>query len=518
MALLRRLLLALLVCLAAAPGARAATDYTTSPELREEAIAALLARVGATRPLVRLSIGPEEIAAVAESEAGDGYAEWIVRRLNLMVFNVRWVNGPRPAAVTMLADDPASLLFGHDEVDATRFDAVVGNAITYARMRTLPRVEAVEVSRALTLLPKAAYGEVQWVVRLRTDGESAVVYTNAAGQVTGGDLSDTLRGRELDLIARDDWPMAEAQALLRRAIGTAGVHELSIGKDAIIVTADHPTDAGLQRDYVWSLEGVRQGLVDTPNLLTLGLGGAAAFDLGEVDLTALPKIKGAALAAFEAPDAAIVEMAARKPTDTPAAVLRVLWEVALRQRDGATGKVWLTADGVVTDVQLPEGRRPVLGPWLAPETLVDTLARIGEAFGSEARLYSLLIDDSHAVIEIEDPLRPGELAQFIADDTRIERFGTASFFADLAPEHVFTMGDLAPLTAGRLGEMAAHTLATLGRDDLDIYRYTISRQALILYPEDTRLMVEIRAGKDRGNVGGWVTFLLDGSVTDTLLP
>jgi hypothetical protein len=58
----------------------------------------------------------------------------------------------------------------------------------------------------------------------------------------------------------------------------------------------------------------------------------------------------------------------------------------------------------------------------------------------------------------------------------------------------------------------------MNREDYAIFRFTISRQALIMDQSDNRLMIEVRAGKDQGNEGGWLTFLLDGTQTDELLP
>ncbi len=312
--------------------------------------------------------------------------------------------------------------------------------------------------------------------------------------------------------------MAEAQALLASVLGTSLVHELRIYDSYIFVTADHPTDSSLQRDYSWNLEGVTRGLVDTPNLVTLGLGGMATFALSELDLTKLPAIKAAAIEAFASPDAAITAIDADKPTDRASGDLRVLWEVEFRQGNGEEGEVLLDTDGNVVEVHLPDSRMPAVGPWLAPATLVDTLQRIEKAFGPDTRIFSISINDEQGSIELEDPLAPGEVAQFLIDEREVQRFGTGSFFADLADEHVFTMQDLAPLTEAKLAELSERTLQRINMPDAEIYRYTISRQALIMDPSDNRLMIEVRAGKDSGNEGGWLTFLLDGTQTDELLP
>jgi hypothetical protein len=53
----------------------------------------------------------------------------------------------------------------------------------------------------------------------------------------------------------------------------------------------------------------------------------------------------------------------------------------------------------------------------------------------------------------------------------------------------------------------------------EVFRYTFSRHALIMDESDNRLMVEIRYGQqEMGGDAGWMTFLLDGTQTDELVP
>lgn len=69
-----------------------------------------------------------------------------------------------------------------------------------------------------------------------------------------------------------------------------------------------------------------------------------------------------------------------------------------------------------------------------------------------------------------------------------------------------------------LASYADTTLKTMKLDGAAVFRYTFSRNTLLLAPEDTRLLVEVRAGKDDGWTSGWITFELDGAVADQMLP
>lgn len=516
---MRSLLLALMMVVVAAPAMAAERDYTSSSEVRSKGIEALVARMGVTRPMARLVFTPDTIVATMQADSGRDFAEWTAHRTDLLIANIHSVTGPRQVAAFDLVDEVSGAFFRLSDVELASFDAVVAAAVAYAGLQDEPVVQSVELARSVSILPEPAYGDIRWTVTLSTANERAVAYVNLAGQVIGGDLSDTERARNVNFLASDDWPMDEAQRALGAVIGASGVHEVRIDDSAVFVTANHPTDSGLQRDYAWRLEGVTRGFVDVPNLLTLGLRSRAAFQWSEIDLTKLPAIKAAALEAFEAPDAVITAIEASKPLDRVTGAIQVLWEVELRQGNGEEGAVWLDTEGKVVEVKLPEGRLPEVGPWLAPATVIDTIRRIGETFGPDAKISEISINDRQASIDIEDPQRPGELAQFLVDACEVTRFGTASFFASLDAGNVFTPHDLSALTEAQLADMVKRTTARLEMKDGAVFRYTFSRNALIMDQSDNRLMVEIRYGVEQGSGdAGWMTFLLDGTQTDELVP
>ena len=518
MTMLRRLVLAFALVVTAS-SALAAEGYTAAEEVRDKGLEALVARMGESRPVVRLTVSPDEILAVTQADSGSSFAQWSVSRLDLGVMNLHWVTGPSEAMDSGIVDDPSGAYFRLSDIDLGTFDDVVEASVAHAKMEAAPAVTSVEIARMISILPEPSYGEIRWTVSLRTADESAVVYVSNDGEVIGADLSDTKRADDLDLYASDDWPMAEAQETLAGVLGASLVHTVRLYRDYIFVTADHPTDSGLQRDYSWRLGGVTRGLVDTPNLITLGMGGIVTFPFSEVDFTALPQIKAAAREAYGAPDAIITGMAAEKSTRVALGELKVLWTVEFREANGDEGGVLLDAQGNVVDVHLPDSRLPEVGPWLAPATVIDTLARIGETFGPDAKIAEILINDTQASIDVEDPQAPGEIAQFLMDARDVSRFGTASFFASIDEGSYFTPADLAGLTVAQLEDMVTRTTERLDMEGGEVFRYTFSRHALIMDPSDNRVMVEIRYGEQNiGGDSGWMTFLLDGTQTDELVP
>ncbi len=515
--MLRRLFLTLALIVTAS-AALAAEGYTGAQPVRDKGIDALVAKMGESRPIVRLTFGPGEIVAVTQANSGSDFAQWVVSRMDLGLLNFHFVSGPSAAFDSGIVDDPSGAYFRLSDIDLGKFDSIVAASIAHAKLEDVPTTRSVEIARVVSILPEPAYGDIRWTVTLGTAEESATVYLTRDGEVIGADLSDTKRAENLDLWTSDDWPMAEAQATLAGVLGASRVHSVRLYQDYIFVTADHPTDSGLQRDYAWRLGGVTRGLVDTPNLVTLGMGGIVSFPFSEVDLTKLPQIKAAAREAFGAPDAVITGIDAEKSTRVALGELKVLWEIEFRQGDGEEGEVLVDAAGNVVEVHLPESRLPEVGPWLAPATVIDTIRRIGETFGADAKISEISINDAQASIDVEDPQAPGEVAHFLMDAREVSRFGTGSFFASLDASNVFTPADLAGLTTEQLADMMRRTEERLKMEGGAVFRFTFSRHALIMDQSDNRLMVEIRYGTERTGEAGWMTFMLDGTQTDELVP
>ena len=69
MPMLRRLFVALALILVA-PAALAAEPYTSAPLVREKGFEALVGKMGENRPVVRLTVSPDQIVAVTQADSG----------------------------------------------------------------------------------------------------------------------------------------------------------------------------------------------------------------------------------------------------------------------------------------------------------------------------------------------------------------------------------------------------------------------------------------------------------------
>lgn len=502
---------------APAPAARDAT-YVTSPVLRDRAIAALFKAMGGERPVSKLEIRDDQILMwVQGNEAAYHTDEWVASRMKILVLDRDSVSGPRATDGDGIVKKREGSFFRLDDVALDRIEAVIAEAVALAQMERQPEIDTITIARRLSILPEPAYGEVQMTLNLSTERETATVYADGAGNVLGADLAGTARAERLDMIADDDWPMADAQRRIAEVLGTKRVHELRIYNSYVFFQAEHATRDNMTRDYSWDLGGVTMGLEMEDHFAEMR--DTSPFTMAEIDLGKLPEIKRAALAAFESEGAKITYIDADKPTDRPGEP-ELIWAVDLKQADGEEGKVLLDANAKVLEVILPESRIAASSePWLAPVTVAQTLKRLETAFGPDAKYGEILLNDTQGSVLVEDPQAPGSMASFIIDRQSVTRFGTPMpWEAELNPTRTFTIAELAGLDEAEIGTFADRTLTRMDLPGAAVFRYTFTRNALMMNPEDSRLLVEVRAGKDDGWTGGWVTFDLDGNEADVMLP
>lgn len=322
-----------------------------------------------------------------------------------------------------------------------------------------------------------------------------------------------------DLLATDTWPMTEAQQALADAVGGALVHAITIDSDSISVTADDATDPEQTIQYYWDGQGVHTG-ASMVNFTALGMGDTKPFPLAALPLDRLPEVKTAAINAFARPKALITEIEGSMPTTRTSKKLIPLWEVHFAQPGGESGSVWLTGNAHVVDVILPQNGQAEVGPWLAPATVANTLARLGEEFGPRARFVEIMIDDTKALVQMEDPQNPGQIAEIYVDAGSMTRDESMMAGTPLGPtlDRPFTISDLATLDADMLADLERRTIERMGMPGMTVFRYTISRSVLFMTPEDDRLVIEVRAGLDDGWTSGRVTYDMAGNEVDVVTP
>jgi hypothetical protein len=154
--------------------------------------------------------------------------------------------------------------------------------------------------------------------------------------------------------------------------------------------------------------------------------------------------------------------------------------------------------------------------------MAEAFARIGGEFGSDARIAQLLFYDDYVRITAQDPLKPAELTDVFLTDQGFKRHGSMFAGADLHPgTRLFTIADLAPLTAQRIADLEAKTLARINLPKAQIINITIGRGNMDPSPKGN-VTIEIRAVVPPFNApmppGGRVAYELDGTAIKSYLP
>jgi hypothetical protein len=245
-----------------------------------------------------------------------------------------------------------------------------------------------------------------------------------------------------------------------------------------------------------------------------------ALKISSLDFTVLPNLKKAALDALKLDGGAITRIEAERLV-TGVREPQLSWTVNVENDKGEEGKVIADARGTILKVIQPESRRPKLD-WLSGSTVRATLDRIFAKFDKGTRFRTILINDERGNVEVADPLKPGELASFVVDDTTMEPFGTA-FPGDvfgMGPDEprMFTAEEMAGYDAATLDTLKQRALERLGLKDGKIIRLTFERGNVFVASPRGTVLVEIRADKPDGRSGGRVTYEPDGTELDVVMP
>ncbi len=508
---------ALLLLAVAAGPAMASDNLLTSTGAAASAVQEIIAKIGKTPAISLIEITPDEVVMQVQGDKEFHVDEWRWTMVEFWYFQKSFVSGPNPVRASSPVQDVAASFFPLAEVKLDKVPEVVTAAIKRAALEDPGTVDRVRIERSISIFPKTQYGDPRWVIDVDSGRENATVYAAPDGTITGANLSGTQRARSLDLLT-DDSRFAEAKADLSAVLGDARVREVSISKTDISVRTEHPEKKDYSVSYSWNLNGVSRSSIDSPEMSQMmGKEDDVTFKIADVDFSVLPGLKQAALEAIKMDGGKVTGIDAERVV-TGMREPQLSWIVDLEDAKSERGKVIADARGTILEVVQPESQRPKLD-WLAGSTLRATLDRIFAKFPAGTKYKTILINDSHTSVEVEDPLKPGEMASFIADDTKIEPWGTP--FPDemfgMGPPQLYTAEDMAGYDAATLDKLKERTLERIKVENGKIYRLTFERGNVFVASPRGHVLVEIRVEGDK-RAGGRVTYEPDGTELDAVLP
>jgi hypothetical protein len=453
-------------------------DYLDDKAMFQPAWNALLAKLPAGTRLYSIVIEDKQISVQGTSRQGaDRLDEWTIRRGRFMgLFERDEVSGPHPVQVARHTASFASALFPLDDVAVDRFDKLIDAAVQRAALDDPARVTRIEIAHQLVILPQPRYGPLRIALSVSSGRESATIFALRDGTIVAADLSQTNRTARLDLLARNDWPMREAQEQLGALVGAdATIRRIVVSHKRISLQRDDAANPQAAGEVSWDLSGA---MVSPFSSLNLGRTGTEflGFKLSELDFSRLPAVKANALAAFGTGGGVITDITARKALSVRGAgASEVLWHVQVQFPNTPTsgigpfanadelGLASVRVDGAVASFRLPKRLRPPID-WVSGKGLELTLGALREKLGPDIRIQSVSLGKYGARIDLEDPAAPGKSVVLKYDEGGLAP-DASSPPSHVRLEHAFTFARLEPAGIGGIAVIADEAYRRIGIAD-----------------------------------------------------
>ena len=332
-----------------AVGAADRADYLAQDGLAEKAIEQIVQNIGGATPVLSIDIGKSGVRMRVQAKSGRHQVDrWAYGTVRKLFRDKEELSGPEPVRNAGPVGDVSGGFFDLNEVAIAKIEEVKAAALEYAGIETDARITAISIKRRVSIVPSPSYQDVRWTLTVESPRESARVSADSSGRIIGADLSNTQRGKLLD-VRRDNWVLPLISKELKPVIAVGRtVWMVAFTKSAVIVTVDHPTDPKLSRDYIWRLGQIQRGLLDAPSARKLGsqfadnlspemapsppwvvYGRARAFAFQDLDMALLPELKSTAHELLQLPDGQITRMDAKQTYGMP----KVQWGITIESKD-----------------------------------------------------------------------------------------------------------------------------------------------------------------------------------------
>ena len=483
------------------------------------AISAIQSSVDGPLRVFKVSMDDDEFIIQAQDPRNRSrLQEWRTTREQFAFVNWDRTSGPRAIDPVLINPKLEENLFELKDINLSGWGKIADAAIARAALEDKAGVSRIEIARPPFILPNPGSGAIRWSVEIRSPRETARIYANAAGAIIGADLNGTIRMKNLNMYQRPELAV-DAAAAVRAQAGNSPIlvkvsfSSNSIGFETTLKDDNFPIklSGSLKANavYNWSLGGLQRtmGSMDTRGHFS---NPDAPFAVDEVDWALLPKIVEDARGKLAMRSGRVTSIDLTKPTDG-VGMPAPLWKIDIEE-NRERGTYVADTKGVVKKVLLPESRRQQID-WLNPGTVADTLARIGQEFGPNAKFQQIMFYDKHVSIGAQDPRKPGEVMEVLLRDDGFSRFGTVMFPG--RRQNDFALGDI-KLSKDALAALLERTLAEMKMPAGSIQRITIGRNN-VEASRKNNITVEIRA-EARGVGSGWAVYELDGAVIRVMRP
>lgn len=319
----------------------------------KEAVAALQLLIGQRTRTFRIDIDDGDFTLQMQDPAAQSHIDvWTRYRMTYRdIISWEGISGPDPVEPTLINPKLEENLFNLAEIDFAAWPKLEQAAIERAGLQDPAHVTKVNIQRRIYLIPSPSNGEVRWTLDVRSGRESASIFANAKGVVTGGNFDGTLRAQNLDMY-KGGKPLADAIAEIRATLGAGPkIRRFNFSDRHLWFTGASPTYPGKVGEWKWNLNGMLYSGDDSIQTPNPGMP-VALFSVDEVDWSILPKVMAAAIQALKMPRGHVDGIHITKPGNPAKAVE---WEVWVTDRSDR-GWVMASNSGEVLRVHPPQGR------------------------------------------------------------------------------------------------------------------------------------------------------------------
>ena len=320
----------------------------------KEAVAALQAQIGQRSRTFRVDVDDGDFTIEMQDTAAPTHIDAWTRYHMTYRNYISWEgsSGPNPVEPTLINPKLEENLFNFADIDFAAWPKLAQAAVERAGLQDPARVAKVNIQRRIFLMPSPSSGDVRWTLDVRSGRESASIFANAKGIITGGNFDGTQRAQNLDMY-QGGQPLTDAIAEIRATLGSGpSIRRFNFSDRHLWFTGASPTYPGKVGEWKWNLNGMLYSGDDAIQRPNPGMP-VALFSVDEVDWSILPKVMAAAKQSLKMPQGKVDGIHITKPGN-PAKAIE--WEVWVTDRNGDRG--WVTANktGDVLRIHAPEGR------------------------------------------------------------------------------------------------------------------------------------------------------------------
>jgi len=318
-----------------------------------------------------------------------------------------------PTAMDTARDTPvAQRVFEVKDVDFSAVPRLAAEAIARVALEDAASVTEMSLLRPRIMGLQQRIGTVRWRIEVSSGHESAAAFANAAGRMTGADLSGTLRAQRYNLFT-DNQALLEAVRAFRSAFdGKERVRQGIVSAKGIRFEVPLANEPGRTEWWAADISGAHRESFQSPVALPIGLPlgqPEQPFSTADVAWDALPRLQQTARERLEMPAGEVTMLDLKRDTGSFGANAPV-FTFSLRDGKGDEGGITLDASGTARAITWPMGRAAQKQVnMLQGESMAAFLAALRGTFAPGNAVMELVFRPDEAIAVVRDPSKPRSL-------------------------------------------------------------------------------------------------------------